>query len=48
MVLPKNKAPWTHTSQRDDRHCDVLERYAYHHPVNNKVLAESAIIDIVN
>jgi hypothetical protein len=29
---------WTHTSQRDDECCNVLERYAYHHPVTNKVL----------
>jgi hypothetical protein len=31
-------APWTHTSQREDECCDVLERYVYHHPVNIKVL----------
>ncbi len=29
---------WTHTSQREDECCDVLERYVYHHPVTNKVL----------
>ncbi len=38
MVSPLPTAPWTHTSQRDDECCNVLERYAYHHPVNNKVL----------
>ncbi len=27
-----------HTSQRDYEYCDVLERYAYHHPVTKKVL----------
>jgi hypothetical protein len=27
-----------HTSQKDDECCDVLERYAYYHQVNNKVL----------
>jgi hypothetical protein len=31
-------APWTHTSQNDDEYCNVLERYAYHHLINNKVL----------
>jgi hypothetical protein len=38
MVSPLPTAPWTHTSQRDDECCNVLERYAYHHLVTNKVL----------
>jgi hypothetical protein len=29
-------------SQRDDEYCNVLERYAYHHPVTNKVLKNLA------
>ncbi len=29
---------WTHMSQRDNECCNVLERYAYHHQVTNKVL----------
>jgi hypothetical protein len=27
-----------HTSRGDDEYCNVLERYAYHHPFTNKVL----------
>ncbi len=38
MISPLPTAPWTHTSQREDEWCDVLERYAYHHPVTNKVM----------
>ncbi len=29
MVSPLSTAPWTHTSQRGNECCDVLERYAY-------------------
>ncbi len=29
-------------SQRDDEYYDVLERYAYHHPVTNKGPADLA------
>jgi hypothetical protein len=38
VVSPLPTAPWTHTSQRDNEYCNLLERYAYHHPVTNKVL----------
>ncbi len=38
MVSPLSATPWAHASRRDDECCDVLERYAYHHPVSNKVL----------
>jgi hypothetical protein len=38
MLSPLPTAPWTHTTQRDNEHSNVLERYAYHHPVINKVL----------
>jgi hypothetical protein len=38
MVLPLPTVPWTHASQRDDEYCNLLERYAYHHRVTNKVL----------
>ncbi len=44
LVIPKPlqrravSNTWTHPSRRDDQCCDVLERYAYHHPVNNEVL----------
>jgi hypothetical protein len=50
LVVPKplqvHKAKWYHhylqhpghTSQGDNEYSDVLERYAYHHPVINNVL----------
>ena len=39
VVSSLSATPWTYTSQRDDECCNVLERrYAYHHPVNNKVM----------
>jgi hypothetical protein len=36
----QHPGPWTHTSRRDNECCDVLERYAYHNLVNNKVLQD--------
>ncbi len=38
MVSPLPTVPWTHTPQRDNERSNVLERYAYHHPVINKVM----------
>jgi hypothetical protein len=40
MVSPLPTASWTHSSQRDDECCNVLERYAYHNLFTNKVLQD--------
>ena len=43
LVIPKpplSATPWTHSPRRDDERCDILERYSYHHLVNNKVLQD--------
>jgi hypothetical protein len=38
VVSPLSSAPWAHQSQRDDKSCNILERYEKYHLVYIKVL----------
>ncbi len=40
MVSPLSSAPRAYPSQRDNESCDILERNAYHHPIQNKVMQD--------